>query len=216
LALLANVLTGDVLNGWNGAGQAEVDRAEVAANRAVGLDPNYALTHFALGKVHRLRGNHQAALDAFNEARRIDPNLANSYSQAANELVFLGRPQEAIPLAEEAVKRNPKDPSIGVLLWVKGRAYFTLGDYPNAIKALEDSVRVRPNLWYTQAWLAAAYALANADANAQSTLVPLTKNFPQYDLARITKYYNEQQYKNPTLQAASAQLLSGLRKAGLK
>src|SRR5262249_14387595 len=39
LALLANVLTGDVLNGWNGAGQAEVDRAEVAANRAVGLDP---------------------------------------------------------------------------------------------------------------------------------------------------------------------------------
>jgi adenylate cyclase len=216
LGLLANVLTGDVLNGWNGAGQAEVDRAEAAAKKAISLDHNTPLAHYALGYVHRLHGDHNAAFDAFNEATKIDPNLARGYCQAANELVFLGKAKDAIPLVEKAAKLSPKDASIGVFLWVKGRAYFTLGDYPNAIKALAESVRVRPNLWFTQAWLAAAYALVDQHPKARQTLTPFRKKFPQYDLARITEYYKEEQFQNPTLEAASAQLLSGLSKAGLK
>ena len=131
-------------------------------------------------------------------------------------MVFLGRPKDAIPLVEKAVQLSPKDPSIGAFLWVKGRAYFTLGDYPNAIKALAESTRVRPNLWFTQAWLAAAYALDDQHPKAQETLTPFAQNFPEYDLARITEYYKEEQYQNPTLAAATAQLLSGLSKAGLK
>jgi adenylate cyclase len=217
LGLLANVLTGDVLNSWNGAGRAEIVLAEAAARKAISLDHNTPLAHYSLGYVHRLHGDHQAAFDAFNEALRIDPNLARAYCQAANELVFLGKPKDAIPLVEKAAKLSPKDPSIGVFLWVKGRAYFTLGDYPNAIKALAESVRRRPNLWFTQAWLAAAYALVDQHPKARQTLTPFTKNFPDHDHAWITKYYKEEkQYQNPTLKAASAQLLSGLSKAGLK
>jgi class 3 adenylate cyclase/TolB-like protein len=216
LALLASVLAIDVLNGWNDAGQAEVNRAEAAAKKAISLDYDTALAHHALGLVHRLNGNHQAALDSFNEAIKIDQNFARAYSQAANALVFLGRPRDAIPLVEKAAMLSPKDPSFGMFLWVKGRAYFTLGDYPNAIKALAETVRVRPNLWYAQAWLAAAYALVDRRPDARKALTPFKKNFPQYDLARIAEYYKEEQYQNPTLEAASAQLLSGLRKAGLK
>jgi adenylate cyclase len=216
LALLASVLAIDVLNGWNGAGQAEVNRAEAAAKKAISLDHNNPLAHHALGLVHRLHGDHKAAFDAFNEAIKIDQNFAKAYSQAANSLVFLGKPKDAIPLVERAAILSPRDPSFGMFLWVKGRAYFTLGDYPNAIKALAESVRVRPNLWYTQAWLAAAYALVDRNPEARKALVPFRKNFPQYNLARITEYYKEEQYQNPTLEAASAQLLSGLRKAGLK
>jgi adenylate cyclase len=218
LGLLANVLASDVLNAWNGAGKPEVDRAEVAAKKAISLDPNTAIAHYALGFVYRLRGNHKAALDAFNEAIRIDPNLAKAYAQAANEMVFTGDARGAIPLAEKAAQLSPQDPSIGVFLWVKGRAYFTLGEYPKAIEALEESVRVRPNLWFTQAWLVAAYALSNKDAKARKALEGFKKTqfSARFDLDRITQYYKEEQYENPTLQKASAELLNGLRKAGLK
>jgi adenylate cyclase len=218
LGLLANVLASDVLNAWNGAGNAEVDRAEEAAKKAIGLDPNTALAHYALGFVNRLRGNHEAALASFNEATRIDPNLAKAYAQAANEMVFTGNPRGAIPLAEKAAHLSPQDPSIGVFHWVKGRAYFTLGDHPKAIEALEESVRVRPNLWFTQAWLVAAYALSNKDQEARKALEAFKKaSFStRFDLDRITQYYKEEQYQNPTLQAATAELLKGLRKAGLK
>ena len=218
LGLLANVLASDVLNAWNGAGKPEVDRAEVAAKKAISLDHNTAIAHYALGFVLRLRGNHQAALDAFNEAIKIDPNLAKAYAQAANEMVFTGNARGAIPLAEKAAQLSPKDPSIGVFLWVKGRAYFTLGDYPKAIEALEESVRARPNLWFTQAWLVAAYALSNKDAEARNALGAFKKTpfSTQFNLDWITQYYKEEQYQNPTLQAASAEVLNGLRKAGLK
>jgi adenylate cyclase len=218
LGLLANVLTSDVLNAWNGAGKPEVDRAETAAKKAISLDHNTPLAHYALGFVYRLRGNHEAALDAFNEAIKIDPNLAKAYAQAANEMVFTGNAHGAIPLAEKAAKLSPQDPSIGVFHWVKGRAYFTLGDYQKAIEALEESVRIRPNLWFSQAWLVAAYALSNKDAKARKALEAFKKTAfsKQFDLDRITQYYKEEQYENPTLQAASAELLNGLRKAGLR
>jgi adenylate cyclase len=217
LALTAHVLMGEVLNGWNAAGSAEVERAEAAARKAISLDNNIALAHFALGYVLRLHGDHQAALDAFNEAIRIDANFARAYAQAANALVFLGRPTEAIPIVEQALQLSPNDPAIGVFLWVKGRAYFALGDYPKAIEALAESTRVRPNLWYVQAWLAAAHALTDQDAKASEALESFNTRFgSQFNLDRITQYYAEEQYKNPTLQTASAEMLKGLRKVGLK
>jgi adenylate cyclase len=217
LGLLAAWLTSDVLNGWNGAGNAEVDRAETAAKKAIGLDHNTPLAHHALGWVHRLRGNHQAALDAFNEAIKIDPNFASAYAQAANEMVFLGDAKGAIRLAEKAIELSPKDPSIGVFLWVKGRAYFTNRDYDKAAEALQESVSLRPNLWFTHAWLVAAYALTDRDTKAQQALDAFKqRHSARSDLDWITRYYKEDQYQNPMVQAASAELLNGLRKAGLK
>lgn len=218
LGLLASVLTGDVLNNWNGAGEPEVARAKVAAEKALSLDRNTPLAHYALGYVHRLHGDHKAALDSFKKAVSIDPNFAKALAQAANEMVFTGNAKGAIAVAEAAAQLSPRDPSIGVFLWVKGRAYFTLGDYPNAIEALKESVRVRPNLWYTQAWLAAAYALTDNVTEAKKVLKGSAQTFSPttFNRAWITRYYAAEQYQNPTLEAASDKLLKGLEKAGLK
>ena len=126
----------DVLNGWNSAGNAKVERAEIAATKAIGLNHDTPFAHHALGWVHRISGNHQAALDAFNEAIRIDPNFAAAYAQAANELVFLGDARVAIPLTEKAAELSPNDRSFQVFLWVKGRAHFVLGEYEKSVEAL--------------------------------------------------------------------------------
>jgi adenylate cyclase len=217
LGQLAATLTSDVLNSWNGAGQGEVDRAEAAARQAISLDHDTTKAHYALGYVYRLQGNHQAALESFNEAVKIDPNYAKAYVQAANEMVFLGRPAEALPMVEQALQLSPNDTSIGVFHWVKGRAYFALADYPNAIEALSESVQVRPNLWFVHVWLVAAYALADQDAKAAEALDAFNAKFSShFNLDRVTRYYQEEQYKNPTLQAASSEMLKGLRKAGMK
>ena len=155
-------------------------------------------------------------MDAFNTAIKIDPNFARAYAQAANEKVFLGDPKGAIPLADTAIKLSPNDPFLGGFLWVKGRAYFTLGDYQNSIKALEDSIAARPNLWYAQAWLVAAYKLTKQDAKAQQALADFEQRFGSHDLDRITRYYKEEQFKNPVMQKASAEMLQALQQAGLK
>ncbi len=120
-------------------------------------------------------------------------------------------------MAEEAARLSPKDPSIGVFRWVKGRAYFSLGDYPNAIKWLDESVNLRPNLWFSQAWLTAAYALNNQDSEARAARERLENAFPKYNLALIAEVYGkETRHDNEALKAASAELLKGLHKAELK
>jgi len=78
-------------------------------------------------------------------------------------------------------------------------------------------VQLRSNLWFSRAWLTAAYALNNQDAEAQATRAKFEKAFPKYNLARITEIYGkEDQYNNTTLKTASVELLKGLRNAGLK
>ena len=139
LGLLAYWLASDYLNSWNGAGQAEVDRAEAAARKAISLDPTLAIAHHALGWVYRIRGDHKASLAAFKKAIKSDPNFAVSYAQAANEMVFLGDAKGAIPLAKKAIELSPKDKSVHVFGYVLGRAYFAVGDYE---KAAENSRRV--------------------------------------------------------------------------
>jgi len=214
--LLANVLSSDVLNAWNQAGPAEVDRAEEAARNAIKLDPNTVLAHYALGFVQRLRGDHQASAAEFEQATKLDANLAKGYAQWANALVFTGDPKAAIPLADKAADLSPKDPSFGVFRWVKGRAYFVLADYPQAITALEESVAVRPNLWFSRAWLIAAYALSGRNDNAAAARDEFIQKFPQYNRAWIADIYGkENQYNNATLQTASAELLKGLERAKL-
>ena len=138
LGLLAFRLTGDFLNKWNNVGQADVDRAEALALKAIGLDPSVARAHTALGWVHRIRGHHQAALDAFKKSIKVDPNFAPAYAQAGNEMLFLGDLKGAIKMSETAQQLSPKDPSFPVFKWVEGRAYFALVDVPGAA--------VRPHL----------------------------------------------------------------------
>jgi len=217
LGLLAAWLTSDVLNGWNNAGKAQTERAEELAKKAISLDHNVPMAHHALGWVHRLRGDHKASLKAFEEAIKVNPNFASAYGQAANEMLFLGDTKGAIAMADKAAELSPKDPSFAVFLWVKGRALFALGDYAQSAKVLQESVKLRPNLWFTHAWLVSALAHSNRDKEAREALAEFKKaHTSRSDIDWIAKYYSEDQYKNPTAQKAVAELLSGLRKPTLR
>jgi class 3 adenylate cyclase/TolB-like protein/cytochrome c-type biogenesis protein CcmH/NrfG len=218
LGLLAFRLTGDFLNGWNNTSRADVDRAEALARKAIGLDPNVARAHTALGWVYRIHGDHRAALDAFRQAIKVDPNFGQAYAQAGNEMLFLGDAKGAIKMSETAQQLSPshQDPSFPVFKWVEGRAYFALGDYPKAIDALQESIRLRPTLWFVHAWLTAALALNNRDAETKQALAEFKKHHSTHaNIASVSKYYSDGQYQNPTAQAAVAELLKGLKKAGV-
>jgi class 3 adenylate cyclase/TolB-like protein/Flp pilus assembly protein TadD len=217
LGLLAYWLVGDVLNGWNNAGKAEVDRAEATARKAISLDPNVPRAHAALGWVHRIHGNHQAALASFKEAIKVDPNFAGGYAQAANEMLLLGDAKGALPLVGQAIELSPKDESIHVFGYIQGRAYFALGDYAKAAEALGASVRARPNLWFVHAWLVSALALSNRDADARLAFDEFKRlHGHRSELAAISKHYTQDRFREPGAQAAVAQMLVGLKKAGVQ
>jgi adenylate cyclase len=141
---LADVLMSDYLNGWNGTGKDQLNQAETAVRHALAIDSDIALAHYADGFIHRARGEHQAALEAFNRASELNRNFARAYAQKGNELINVGRPKEAAPLVERAIKLSPRDPSLGIFYWIIGKANFFSGSYQTQSRGSTDRSKRDP------------------------------------------------------------------------
>ena len=169
-AWLADLLGSDYLQHWNNTGKVQLKQAEEAVQRALDLNPQLALAHYAYGFIHRAKGEHAAALDAFSQALKLNPNFARAYAHKANELVNVGRPKEAPALVEKAIRLSPRDPSLGIFYWIYGRAYFFTGDYRDAVGWLRRSVAARPTVWYNRLYLISAQALSGDENEANKDL----------------------------------------------
>jgi len=222
---LATLLVGcDYLNHWNEAKDSPeaaknlLQRGEAAVQEALKIDPSIAQAHFADGFIRRAKGDHQGALDAFDRAVQLDANFASALAQKANQLVMVGRPKEAPPSALKAIALSPRDPAIGVFYWILGRAYFVVKDYSNAIVWLRKSAEVRPNLWYSRAYLLAAYALTGRHEQPEgvTALNDYKGAFGGYTVQRIRDLYEKELPHTDTgIQASIQELYKGLQVAGV-
>ena len=221
---LAAVLVNDYLNHWNEAKSSPdgakdlLRRAGEAVQEALKLDPTIAMAHHADGFVRRAKGDHQGALNAFDRAVQLDPNFARAYSQKANQLVMVGRPNEAPSLVLKAITLSPRDPYIGGFYWVLGRAYFVMRDYENAIVWLRKSVEVLPNIWFNRAYLLAAYAHTGRHQGPEGIAASNDYKgaFAGYNVQRIRDLYaTELPHPDPGMQASIQELYNGLQLAGV-
>ena len=216
-ARLAQLTASDYFNHWNGTGRKQLADAEEAVRKALLLDPNLALAHFANGFVHRARGEHHLAIEAFDRAIALNRNFALAYAQKADELILIGRPGEAQPLVEQAIRLSPHDPSLGIFHWFIGRADFYAERYDHAIPWLRRSIELRPNLWYNRLYLASAYALNRDMDAARKTLEEFNRRFSQatYTVATVITHEGRNPSSEPTVVAARDRFHQGLLQAGM-
>ncbi len=214
-ARLGELIASDYLVSWNNTGEEELRDAEDAVRKALLIDPSHALAHVAQGLIARARGEHHSALEAFSRAVELDRNFAFAYAHKANELILVGRPTEAPPLVEQAIRLSPHDPSIGVFYWIIGRAYFFTGQYHQAIPWLRKSVGTRPNLWFNRLYLVSACALADMPAEATRALSDFNRRFPNpvYTLAVVEARESAAPNDNATAIAATQKFHEGLLRA---
>jgi adenylate cyclase len=175
----------DYLNRWNNAGQDEVTKAEAAVQHALSVKPDHYLGHYAKGFLHRTRGEHEAALAAFTETIKHNPEFARAHAQRGAELIYLGRPEEGIADVEKAIQISPNSSSLGMFHWIIGRGRFFSGQYAEAIEPLRLSVRLWPHLWYNRLYLVSAHTLLGNRAAARRVLRAFDKRFPGYTLGRV-------------------------------
>ena len=216
-ARLAQVIASDHLNRWNDTDKAQLQQAEEAVGRALLIDPNHALAHAAHGLVHRARGAHNSALEAFSRAVELDPNFAFAYAHKGGQLIMVGRPAEAPPFVEQALRLSPHDPSIGIFHWILGRAHFFTGEFDKAAAALHKSVQARPNLWYNRLYLVSACAHLGMMEEAARGLAEFNRRFtePAYSLAVVKLHEGSNPSDNPLVVAGRQKFHEGLRLAGM-
>jgi adenylate cyclase len=214
-SLLAEILMCDYLNSWNEAGAAELGQAETAVERAIDIVPGLAMAHYSGGLIYRARGHHEAALAAFARTVELKPDFALAHAQLGAEFIYTGRPLEALPQIDAAIRIAPDGPAYGMFEWYMGRALFFAGNYAEAIPHLRRSVEARANLWYNRLYLVSSLALAGDTTAAAAELCEFETAFPDFTVARVIATEQTNPNDNPVVVKARDKFHQGLLGAGM-
>jgi adenylate cyclase len=190
-----------------------VKQANDAAERAVTLDHESAVAHYAKGFVLRAQRRNLEAAQEYKIAIARDPNYAQAYSNLGATMFRLGQPEKAIPLIEQAMRLSPRDPVTGLFDWQLGTAHLFLRHDDLAIEWFLKAHAANPKYVFVLRDLAAAYALKGDDERAQAYLAELLKAWPNVSIAsqRANRDSDDPEY----LRLREETLYAGLRKAGV-
>jgi adenylate cyclase len=214
------------LSDWGYLSDSTLDTMERAihfARIAASLDDNYSRAHWVLAYVLAFNREYDEADVHLQKAIAMNPNDADVIAKMGYILPILGRSEEAIELAERAVRLNPYHPD-----WYRtfhGFACFSAQRYTEAIDAFTRSGKM---YYEDDAWKAAALAhngqIDKARQVMQSLLTAAGVN-PWWQgtfksgvtiegdsTGLLTYMYHMYPFKNS---ADCEHLLEGLRKAGL-
>jgi len=152
------------------------------------------------------------AFEANAEALRIDPYRTGALGDRGLLMNMAGRPEEALPLLEQAIALDPRGWQVASFLQFQCRAYLALGRYDDAIMACQKSLALE-DWWLRHVYLVAAYAQKGDLAKAAVAKTELLKRQPGMSIARIKAIKASD---NPNYQQQiETHIYAGLRKAGI-
>lgn len=121
--------------------QGRANEAVWAYERIVHEQPDNFDAWNNLGNARHETGDLDAAMDAFQRARQLDPNKAVVFTNLARVLMSKDRYEDACLMLEKAVLLSPQDPAPLIEL---GRTLTSM-DHPEAgLRALGDAARLDP------------------------------------------------------------------------
>jgi adenylate cyclase len=184
-----------------------LQRAGEMARKAREREDFTGLSHLVMAQIHLYHHEHDKALAAAEKAVLARPSCDISYVAKANILNYLGRPAEAIDLAQYAIRLAPVYPPF--FPQILAAAFFGSGRYEDAIAAARDVLKRDPDNLGAFLILASANAALDRPAEAARAAAEVRRIKPDF---AVGKYAETQPYKDPDKRA---QLSDLLQKAGL-
>ena len=121
--------------GWAADPVAETAKAFDLAGRAIALDPANALALAAQGHMLSfLRRQYGAAMVFFDRALEACPSSAFAWMWSSGTLAYLGRGEEAVERAEQALRLSPLDQARYLYDTRLGLAHYANGDLEAAVE----------------------------------------------------------------------------------
>jgi adenylate cyclase len=185
-----------------------LDRAFEAAQRAVALQPASPWSRFVLSPAYLWKKQYEQASAEIGQILALNPSHGIIYAGLANLLSFLGRSEEALGLAEKALRLNPRLPPRNLLQL--GHTYYLAGRTEEAVAVLKKSLNGSPADLDAHLLLAAVYSELGRGADAQAEAAAVLRINPSWSLE---VWKQRVPYKDP---AMLERVFAALRKAGLK
>jgi tetratricopeptide (TPR) repeat protein len=213
---LADSLASRVLDEMADAAAADIARAEGLAAQALAASPRTAFSHVAKGKVLCAQGGYREAIPEFETASAINPGWPHLYGHLADCKLLTGSIEEAIPLAEQAIRLSPRDYLVASWYLSIGRVHLLQSRTNEGIVWLEKACSANPQLPMVHAMLASAYALNGEFDRAAAELAwarGLNRDGRYSSIARLKAVGH---FGVPKIRALfEASYFAGLRKAGI-
>ena len=203
---LAIAIAYGYFSGWSESPVEDLNYALMMAKKAVELDSTLPMAYWALGFVHLHRKDLSMALSAAEKAVNIAPSYADGYGLLSLINVNLGNYKLAIDQTKKGMKLNP------YYTWQYsynlGRAYYSLGEYTEAVNALRDALTRNENANNARIYLIASLIQQGLYDDAEWEVEKIKVNNPHLSITGLSNalYFHDQEVKNA--------LLDDLRKAG--
>ncbi|MBL4719667.1 MAG: tetratricopeptide repeat protein, partial [Alphaproteobacteria bacterium] len=187
-----------------------LEEANTAVRRALEIDDQDAVAHFAAGRVLLACREYDGALRELETAIDLNPCLAQAYCGLGDSLAYEGRMSEAIGQFEKAIKLSPHDPFRWAFYSYRSLAHLFLKDFEAAEYWANTAIRVPNSHYWANAHLVVALSYQNRKNATHDALAHLLARKPNFTCERA---------KNRLFYIKSPDQLSlyidGLRTAGL-
>ena len=140
---LAQQLTARVMAAMP-ADAADIERARALAEAALAASPRDPVAHYARAQVLRALGHWEEAASDYDACIAGNRNFATAYAHLAQCRMLSGAIDDAIPLAERAIRLSPRDPNISDFYIRIGIAHLLQSRNDEAIAWLEKARAAAP------------------------------------------------------------------------
>jgi TolB-like protein len=178
------------------------------AQKALAIDESLPWPHDLLCFLYSHIREYDKAIAEGERAVALDPSGSDAYRGYASALLFAGRPKEAIPLFQKAIRLNPNAPAVTFVNF--GYALRNAGRFEEAVSELKKGIQRAPDFSIAHINLTATYSMMGREKEARAEAEEVLRINPKFSVdswAKATALKDQSEIDK---------IADALRKAGLK
>ncbi len=206
-ALIAFTHLNDYANGYGSDPECSLRVGRELAERAVSTDEEDPASHLALGVAYSYGRDLDRAKAHARRGLDLSPNSVENMILLAASQIYAGEPADALTTLDALMRLDPHYPDIALQFLADAR--FSLGEYEQAVVAIERRLKRNPESETAFALLASCYGWLGRSKDAQMAWDQTLRINPDFSVNRRRQV---QPFRNP---GDFERRVEGLRRAGV-
>lgn len=115
-----------------------------ACDKVIELDPKHVDAWLWKGPNLEILGKIDEAIKCYDKAIEIDPNKVMAWIMRGSDLIVLKKYAEALKSYDKALEYQYQPKTLMIVSYEKARCYALMNDKQNALKHLNEAIKLRP------------------------------------------------------------------------